>query len=126
MKQFFRSVTVILLVGGWALASAAVYVVRTPAKMPSIILKNQLGYSDTYVDTRNWTFSEDRAHPVFVSRVLQLGRTDLLAHTVNPAIGPVDAQLAAAVAAPSVASAGGPTLGDKAKSAIDAVAAKVH
>src|ERR1700722_9835566 len=104
MKKFFKAVVVVLFVGGWALASSAVHVVRTPtSKLPSIMTKNHLGYADTYVDTRAWNLSDDRAHADFVTRVIQLGRTDLLAHTVNSALGPVDVQLAAAVATPTVA-----------------------
>ncbi len=92
MKKFFRAVLFVLFVGGWALASSALYVVRTPAKV-LIFPKNQLEFRDTYVDTRSWTISEDRAHPEVVARVLQLGKSDALAHTVNTNMGPVSANL---------------------------------
>jgi hypothetical protein len=93
MKQIFRSIVFILFVGGWALASSAVYVVRTPSKF-IIVTKDQLGYRDTYVDTRKWTLPDDGNHPALVARLIHLGRTDVLAHTVDVKAGPVDAQLA--------------------------------
>jgi hypothetical protein len=128
MKKFFRSVVFLALVGGWALASSAVYVVRTPGKV-LVFPKNQLGYKDTYVDTRTWTLTQDREHPALVARVIQLNRTDALSHTVNSSLGPVDAQLAAAVATSTVAT-DTPSLGDKAKAELknvgDSVKAKLN
>ena len=103
MKQIFRSIVTILFIGGWALASAAVYVVRTPSKV-MIITKDKLGYRDTYVDTRTWTLPIDGNHPALVSRLIELGRTDVLAHTVDAKAGPVDAQLATVAGNPQPAS----------------------
>jgi hypothetical protein len=119
MKKFFRSVVFLLLVGGWGLASSAVYVVRTPSKV-LVFPKNQLGYHDTYVDTRIWTLTDDRAHPALVARMMQLNRTDALSHTVNSSLGPVDVQLAAAMASPTVAT-DTPSLADKAKTQLKSV-----
>ena len=102
MKQFFRVVVLLLLVGGWALASAAVHVVRVPGeKLPVIMTKNQLTYTDTYVDTRQWTLADDRNHPEFVRRVIESGKTNVLAHTVNTTGAPVADQLMAAVGTPN-------------------------
>jgi hypothetical protein len=119
MRKFIRSVVLLALVGGWALASSAVYVVRTPGKV-LVFPKNQLGYKDTFVDTRAWTITQDREHPALVARVIQLNRTDALAHTVNSSLGPVNAQLAAAVATSTVA-VDTSTLGDKAKAELKSV-----
>lgn len=117
MKQLFRSIVFVLLVSGWALASAALYVVRTPSKI-LVFPKNSLGYRDTYVDTRSWTINDDRAHSAVVTRIIQLGKSDALAHTVNTKLGPVGVQLAVAVATPLPA---GPGLDDKAKAELKAV-----
>jgi hypothetical protein len=101
-KQLFRATVVVLLVGGWALASAAVHVIRVPGQsFPVVITKDQLNYKDTYVDTRNWTVSDDTAHPAVVSRLIELRQTDLLAHTVNTSKVSAETQLRAAIAAPT-------------------------
>jgi hypothetical protein len=100
MKNFFRLSVFALLVGGWALASSALYVVRTPTKVV-IFPKNQLTFHDSYVDTRAWTITEDRAHPALIGRIVQLQKCDALAHTVDAHLGPVQVQLAAAVAFPT-------------------------
>ena len=81
MKRMFRAVTLLLLVGGWALAGSAVHVVRTPGNV-AVVTKNQLGFHDTYLDTRKWTLADDQAHPAVVARLLYLKRPDLLRHTL--------------------------------------------
>jgi hypothetical protein len=84
IKQLFRSVVFVGLVGGWALAASAVHLVRTPTnKFPVILTKDHLCFTDTYADTRAWTLNDDRAHPALVARLIELHRTDLLAHTVT-------------------------------------------
>ena len=128
MKNFFRMSVFLLLVGGWALAASALYVVRTPSKV-IIFPKNQLGFHDTYVDTRLWTLTEDRAHPALIGRIVQLQRSDVLSHTVDSRLGPVEVQLAAAVAFPTADKSNGGILdGAKAelKTVSDAVKAKVN
>jgi hypothetical protein len=114
-KQLVRSVALVGFVGGWTLAASALYLVRTPGNsFPVIVTKDHLGFKDTYADTRKWTVSDDAAHPVLVARLIQLNRTDLLAHTVSTT-GSVDSQLAAAVQSPAPAS---PDITDKAKAEI--------
>ncbi len=81
MKQMFRAVTLVLLVGGWTLAGSAVHVVRTPTSL-AIVPKDRLSFHDTYVDTRKWTVTDDQAHPAVVARLVHLGRGDLLRHTL--------------------------------------------
>jgi hypothetical protein len=108
MKKIFKALVFVLFVGGWTLASSAIYAVRVPnSKIPVFMTKNQLAFKDTYVDTRAWNLTEDRNHPEFLSRVIQLNKCQLLAHTVNSALGPVDVQLAAAAATPTVATGDG-------------------
>lgn len=118
-KQLFRAVVVVALVGGWALASAAVHVIRAPGQsFPVVITKDKLVYKDTYVDTRNWTITDDQAHPAVVARLIQLGQTDVLAHTVNTSKVSAETQLRAAVATPNVTA--------DAKSVVDTVKAKLN
>jgi hypothetical protein len=116
MKQFFRAVTLVLLVGGWALASAAVHVIRTPSQsFPLIVTKDHLGYHDTYVDTTRWTLNDDRAHSDVVLRLIHLNQTGALSHTVNSNGLPVEAQLLAAVSMPTATASATPTVIGKAK-----------
>lgn len=119
MRQFFRSVTMLLLVGGWALASAAVHVVRTPTRVV-VVTKNELGYADTYVDTRAWTLEQDRAHPLVVARLLQLGKSATLAHTVSGPADAVQAQLVDAVQHPTAGAS--TSIVDKAKAEAQSLA----
>ncbi len=81
MKQMFRAVVLVLLVGGWGLASSAVHVVRTPGSL-ALVPKDRLAFHDTYVDTRKWTVTDDQRHPAVVARLVHLGRADLLRHTL--------------------------------------------
>jgi hypothetical protein len=118
-KQLFRAIVVVLLAGGWALASAAVHVIRVPGQsFPVVITKERLNYKDTYVDTRNWTASEDAAHPAVVSRLIELHQSDLLAHTVNTSKVSAETQLRAAIAAPGATA--------DAKAVIDSVKSKLN
>ena len=101
MKQMFRAVTLLLLVGGWSLATAAVHVIRTPNNL-AIVPKDRLGYHDTWVDTRKWTLAEDQAHPAVVARLVHLGRADLLRHTLPDGIADFDGTLMAIAASQPV------------------------
>jgi hypothetical protein len=104
-RQIFRASVVVLLLGGWGLAAAAVHVIRVPGQsFPVVITKEHLGYKDTYIDTRKWTVSDDAAHPAVVSRLLELRQSDLLAHTVNTSRLSTESQLRSALGG-SVASA---------------------
>lgn len=127
MKKLFRLVVLLLIAGGWGLASSALYVVRTPSKV-IVIPKDHLDFKDTYVDTRQWTLADDAAHPEVVARLVQAGKSDLLAHTVNTNSGPVDVQLTLAIHNPA-GPATQPSVTDKvtakAKQVADAVKARI-
>ena len=97
MKQMIRAVTVVLLAGGWTLASSALYVVRTPGSV-ALVPKDRLAFHDTYVDTRKWTLVDDQAHPAVVARLVRLGRGDLLDHTLPSDTADPAATLAAIAA----------------------------
>ncbi len=126
MKQMIRAVTVVLLAGGWSLAGSAVHVIRTPSNI-AIVPKDRLTFHETWVDTRKWTLDDDRAHPAVVTRLVNLGRADLLKHTL-----PVDgadhsgALSAIAAAQPSPGVATSPVTGAIIQNAEGQVKTMVH
>jgi hypothetical protein len=68
MKMIFRLLMALLLAGGWALAGAALHLVRTPGPIPYVgnvvlIPKDHLSYRQTYIDTRQWSEADFDAHP---------------------------------------------------------------
>src|SRR5438045_2078825 len=86
MKKIFRLLVVVLLLGGWTLAALAVHVVVAPGKPGRVILvpKNQLGFKDTYVDTRDWTIGDVVNHPQVTERLVQSGKADALTQVAKP------------------------------------------
>ena len=128
MKQMFRAVVLLLLVGGWALASSAIHVVRTPSNI-AIVTKDRPGFHDTWVDTRKWTIADDQAHPAVVARLVHLGRPDLLRHTLPANVADAEAALIAIAAAQPAAGAATTTgagiavdkVEDKGKAVVDLV-----
>ena len=95
MRTAFRTVVLLLILGGWTLSAAALHVVRAPGRWV-LFPKDRLSFHDTYVDTRLWTLIDVRTHPVLVARLVHLGHADLLAHTTDPAAGDPATQLTAA------------------------------
>ena len=91
MKQMIRAVTLVLLVGGWSMAAAAVHVIRTSSNI-AIVPKDRLTFRGTWVDTRKWTLADDQAHPAVVARLVHLGRADLLVNTLPAGTSPADAE----------------------------------
>ncbi|HEY1629467.1 MAG TPA: hypothetical protein VGF52_06390, partial [Tepidisphaeraceae bacterium] len=64
MKTIFRMIFCSLLLAGWGLAALSLHVVRTADQIPiTLVPKDQLGITDTYVDTRNWTMDDVAQHP---------------------------------------------------------------
>jgi hypothetical protein len=97
MKKFFRIVVALVLMGGWALAASALYVVRSPSGFV-IIPKDCLGYRDTYVDTSGWDLNQAAAHPVVSQRLIETGHADRLSHvTKATSVEDLKAQIRAAV-----------------------------
>ena len=86
MKNIFRLLVVVLLLGGWSLAALSLHVIVAPGSPGRVIFvpKNQLGIKETYVDTRHWTVGDVAQHPQVVQRLLATGKTDALAHLANP------------------------------------------
>lgn len=104
MKKLIKFVLIVAFVfGGWALAAASLHVVRAPGSMcrgliptrVQIIPKNTLTFHDTWIDTTKWNAADVAAHPVFVDRLQQADKLDLVkAAMQKPA--PSEAQASAA------------------------------
>src|SRR5471030_58834 len=94
MKTIFRLIFCLLLLAGWGLAALSLHVVRTNEQIPvTLVPKDRLGVTDTYVDTRNWTTDDVEQHPELVSRLINTGNADVLRHVISDPKGDVSAQL---------------------------------
>ena len=80
MKNMFRLIVLILLLGGWTLAALSLHVIRGEGSRIVVIPKKSLDYHEIYVDTRKWTMDDVGRHPALVSRLIQNGKADLLQH----------------------------------------------
>jgi hypothetical protein len=106
VKKLIKFVFVVSFVfGGWALAAASLHVVRAPGEMGcakvripvnvQLVPKTTLTFKETFVDTRKWTAADVAAHPVFVDRLHQANKLDLVKQAMEtPA--PSDAHASAA------------------------------
>jgi len=85
MKSIVRTLTVLLLIGGWGLSALALHVIRTNGSPRQFIVvpKNRLGLADTYVDTRAWTIDDAARHPAVVKRLIDTDKYQVLAHTTG-------------------------------------------
>jgi hypothetical protein len=84
MKSILRLIFCSLLLGGWGLAALSLHVVRTADQIPiTLVPKDQLGITDTYVDTRNWTLDDVAQHPELVEKLIHVGKADVLKHVVS-------------------------------------------
>lgn len=93
MKTILRLIFLILLLGGWGLAAAALHVVRTPTTI-TVVPKDRLSFADTYVDTRSWTLADAANHPAVVARLLALGKANVLSNLADPKSSePLEVQL---------------------------------
>jgi hypothetical protein len=84
MKNLFRVLVTLLLLGGWALAAAALHVIYTGGRL-TVIPKDRLDITDTYVDPRTWTLNDVAEHPAVVSRLIATGKADVLKHVADTA-----------------------------------------
>ena len=87
MKKVLKFTFIVAFVfGGWALAAASLHVVRAPGSMcwgyiPAniqLVPKNALSFKEIWVDTTNWSSADVAAHPVFVERLHQANKMDLV------------------------------------------------
>lgn len=84
MKTIFRLIVCLLLIMGWGLAALSLHVIRTPDEIPiTLVPKERLGVTDTYVDTRTWTVNEAAKHPALVQKLINLGKADVLRHVAG-------------------------------------------
>jgi hypothetical protein len=82
VKTLFRLVVLVLMLGGWALAAASLYVIRTPEKI-SIIPRDKVDFMtihEVFVDTRGWQVEDASSHPAVVKRMLDRDKVALLQH----------------------------------------------
>jgi hypothetical protein len=100
MRSLIRMVTLFLLLCGWGLAAASLHVVVSPNRLPIFIPKDRMGFHDTYVDTRNWTLNDIRAHRDVVLRIAQVGKAEILSHAFDPSKGTLQSQLGDAIEHP--------------------------
>ena len=91
MKKVFKLLVVLVLLGGWVLASRTLYLVRAPGKLFNIpktewagkfalITKDCMGWRDTYADTSHWTPTDLANHAALVQRIKESGHKDLISH----------------------------------------------
>lgn len=87
MKKVLKFAFIVAFVfGGWALAAASLHVVRAPGSMcwgyiPAniqIVPKNALSFRETLVDTTKWSSADVVNHPVFVDRLHQANKMELV------------------------------------------------
>jgi hypothetical protein len=86
VKFLFRSLVLVLLIGGWAVAASALHVVWSGDKL-RILSKDSLGVRDTYVNTSQWTADDVAAHPVIAKRLIATGKADLLSKNFESKTG---------------------------------------
>jgi hypothetical protein len=84
MKTIVRLIFCSLLLAGWGLAALSLHVVRTSDQIPiTLVPKEELGITDTYVDTRKWTLDDIAQHPLVVQKLINSGKADVLKHVVS-------------------------------------------
>ena len=94
MKKLFKLSLVVILLGGWVLASRSLYLVRAPGKFAGIprtewagkfalITKDHMAWRDTYADTSHWSPTDIASHPALVQRIKDTGRKDLISHVTE-------------------------------------------
>ena len=80
MRFLARLLIALFLLGNLLMMGAvSMHVVRTPTTFV-FVPKSQLTLMETYVDTRNWTAVDLKAHAALVQRLTQEGKQDALSH----------------------------------------------
>ncbi|MBC7782764.1 MAG: hypothetical protein H7144_02910 [Burkholderiales bacterium] len=80
MLSTLKTILIVILLAGWAVAIASLHVVRTPDAVIGVIPKNRLGFADSYVDVRTWTAADAAAHPDLLRRLIATDKTHWLKH----------------------------------------------
>lgn len=96
MKRFFKVVMVSVMLAGWPLALSAIHVVRTPGQLPMVgqmlpdwgtvhvFTKEQMGFKQTFADTRTWTAEDVAKRPLVATRMVAVGLTSEMASAGTP------------------------------------------
>jgi len=111
MKTFFKLSVLVILLGGWLLASRSLYLVRGPGRFAGIprtewaghfalITKDCMAWRDTYADTSHWTPTELAAHPQLVQRIKESGHKDLISHITETGLADASKSTAAPAQVP--------------------------
>jgi hypothetical protein len=84
LKNIFRTIMSLLFILGWGLAALSLHVIRTPDEIPiTLVPKERLGFTDTYVDTRHWTLDDVALHKPLVEKLVRSGKADVLKHLIS-------------------------------------------
>lgn len=119
MKKVLKFAFIVAFVfGGWALAAASLHVVRAPGSMcwgyiPAniqIVPKNALSFRETWVDTTKWSSADVANHPVFVDRLHQANKMELVKEAMErPSPAETTASAAPQHGVPAVSADSAPT-----------------
>jgi hypothetical protein len=94
MKSIIRLIMLLLLIVGWGLAALSLHCIRTNDEIPiTLVPKDRLGLTDTYVDTRAWTIDDVAQHQELVAKLLRVHKEDVLKNLTSDAHGDLVAQL---------------------------------
>ncbi len=74
-----RGMLFLLTVIGWSLAASAVHLVIGPGNF-TLLPKEHLSFTDTYVDTRAWAVEDVADHPVVTMRLIKARKAGALEH----------------------------------------------
>ncbi|HEX8325674.1 MAG TPA: hypothetical protein VF595_17350 [Tepidisphaeraceae bacterium] len=104
MRRLLRLIVAAFLLAGWLLAASALHVLVLPGWNFGLVPKDHLGFTDTYVDARNWTAADAAQHPALVKRLLEAGRADWLSSVMGTPGESLDAKLRELLETPPQAS----------------------
>ena len=82
MKNVFRVIVTLLLLGGWLLSALSLHVVRAPNGIV-VIPKERVGVKDTYVDVTKWDLPRVGSHPDVVGRLIETNHVEKLSHVTK-------------------------------------------
>ncbi len=81
-RILYKLVFLAVLAAGWVLATACLHVVWTKGDHAwgtvTVITKDQMTFTDTVVDARNWQPSDFESHPALARRLLEGDRINAL------------------------------------------------
>lgn len=93
LRLVIRILVIGTLLSGWMLAAASLHVLIMPGFQIGVVPKNRLGFTDTYVDARNWTAADLEQHPDLAKRLVEAGHADWLSSVTGKPAESLDAEL---------------------------------